>query len=143
MTADKPGVPDRHHHPVYPGFWLHPEKGTVEIGPDEHHSEFFLANPELFGEDLDQAFADGWVSIRRWTGSQEVWAIRCERFQSVADALSGWADACLQRYPKEAETPIRVFTIEGEMSTSRTLAELAYGKVDSQEVVGNHGDSSS
>lgn len=125
MTTDKPGARGRRHHPRYPGFWLHPAKGVYEIGPDAHHSEFFLAHPELFGTDLEAAFADGWVSIRRWTGSQEVWAIRCERFQSVAEALSRWAGVCLGRFPDEAETPLRIFTNEDETPVPRTLAELA------------------
>jgi hypothetical protein len=133
----------RHHHPVCPDFWLHPNKDTFEIGPDEHHNEFFLAHPELFGKDLAQAFADGWVSIRRWAGGQEVWAIRCEHFQPIAHTFSRWASACLRRLPHEAETPIRVFTSNGEIPTPHTLADLASGMAAPREIVGNQRDSSS
>ena len=103
-----------------------------EAHPTEDGVLIVGAYPELFGEVLDHAFADGWVSIRRWTGDQEVWAIRRERFHPVADTLSRWASACLQRFPNKAETPRRIFMGDGETPTSRTLAELAAGCFDFQ-----------
>lgn len=130
MSADKHDVPDRRHHPACPGFWLHPEKGVYEIGPDDHHSDFFLAHPELFGTDLDAAFADGWVSIRRWVGGCEAWAIRYDALHAVADLLCAWARKVVIERPDEALTPLLCFPISDTKPVTGNLGDLAKGARD-------------
>lgn len=92
----------RAHHPVLPGFWLHRTLGIHEVAPDGQHSAFFLQHPELFGTDLQQAYADGWVSTRRWIGSPPVWAVAFGRYLDVRETLATWAIETIQRWPEEA-----------------------------------------
>lgn len=118
---------DRQHHPEIPGYWLHAEKGMFPLRPDEHHSAFFLAHPALFGEDLAAAFARGWVSIRRWTGYREEWAIRYDDLNAVGPMLQRWAAGLLERYPGEALIPVRCFPASDSHCLRGALVDVATG----------------
>jgi hypothetical protein len=120
---------DRRHHPDIPGFWLHPVKGAFPLKSTEHHSEFFLAHPELFGKDLDAAFEDGWVSVRRWIGHREEWGLRYENLDQSRGLLQAWAADVLSQYPNERLIPLRCFPGAESSRLQGTLEDLARGTV--------------
>jgi hypothetical protein len=94
------------HHPDLPGFWLHPLKGTYHLRADEEHAVFFREHPSLFGTDLSGAYADDWVSIRRWEGDPGVWVVTYGQIEPVRHALGCWARILLSRWQEEAATPV-------------------------------------
>lgn len=128
---------DRRHHPDIPGFWLHRRKGRFALRPDEHHSEFFLTHPDIFGTDLGKAFEEGWVSIRRWTGYREEWSIRYDDLGKATPLLRAWATEIVDRYPDERLTPIRCFPASDTLCLCGTLGEVANGTAQIVEVGSN------
>ena len=124
-------MPSRHkHHPTFSGCWIHPVKGDFPLSPAEHHSHFFQTHRSLFGSELNAAYEDGWVSIRRWVGDNEVWAIRYHALGPVASLLCKWAQSVLELHPDEGKVPIHGFSGNGEPSvTAVTIEAVAQGKL--------------
>jgi len=105
-TLRKTVIGREQHHPDFPGFWLHPLKGAYHLRADEEHGVFFREHPALFGNDLSGAYADGWVSIRRWEDDPGIWAVTYGHLESVRQALGCWARILLSRWQEEAATPV-------------------------------------
>lgn len=115
----------RSHHPTIPGFWLHDTLGWHEIAPGEHHSTFFIQHPELFGTDLQKAYNNGWVSIRRWTAEPTMWLIVYGQYANVEPLLREWARYVINQWPEEAVVDIRLIPLyEQPRNICRTLQEL-------------------
>jgi cation transport regulator ChaC len=124
MTSDEKPPSHRRHHAGEPGYWLHPSKGVHQLKTGQEHSEFFKAHPELFGDDLVAAFADGWVSIRRWA-EEDKWALRLDEYEVVRGLLQRWAAKILAAHPEEGQTRLSIFGPSVDTVLPGTLCELA------------------
>lgn len=125
----------RGHAPGISGYWIHPRKGVHPLSREEHHSAFFQAHPELFGDDLPAAYADGWISIRRWAGSDPKWAVVYGRWRAAVSALRAWAASVVQERPEEGSVRV-FFTAVDDAATppETTLLGLASGYLREERV---------
>ena len=112
IPTTTPSVEHGVHAPDRPGYWMHPEKGTFELSPDEHHRDFFFQHPELVKPHPPEAIAahyyEGWISIRKWAGTPGEWRVVCADLTQSRSTIQRWALNVLDRWPEDADVPLVV-----------------------------------
>jgi hypothetical protein len=122
------GRVERRHAPGASGFWLHP-RHEITLDEDEHHRDYFMLHPELFGHDLVAAYDDGWISIRRWIGTENMWAVAYGRRDTAWPVLTAWARRLLAKRPEETAVAVEFVAVsETESAPGTTLGGLASGQ---------------
>lgn len=132
--AEVPSFQGRTHAPGKSGFWIHPRKGTFTLeGTKEYHAQFVLDHPELFGIedgdlDFDKIYNSGWISIRKFAGPQEMWAVAYSRLRYSYKFIERWAEKILKEFPKEKNTPVMLVpTSDPVRPDNITMEQISMG----------------
>jgi hypothetical protein len=125
---------NRAHASGFSGYWIHPIKGSFPLSSADHHKDFLLENPELFGItgglDLEGVYRRGWISIRKWSGSMDKWAVVYFSIRSSRKTIEEWATKLYFSEPSERSSEIQFHSFRDDVDPSTMrIQDIVQGKL--------------